>query len=117
MKRTPIKMLKILLALAAAAGLGIGALGVASAATGAITATSDDDAGEQPDDDTPLTRDERARAEAAAIEYVGEGTVTESEVGDDGAAFSVEIRLDDGSQIEVGLDGDFNVVGSEPDDD
>ena len=38
-------------------------------------------------------------------------------MGDDGAAYSVEVRLDDGQQVEVNLDSDFNVIGSEPDDD
>jgi hypothetical protein len=43
--------------------------------------------------------------------------VTETEVGDDGAAYSVEIQLDDGSPVEVNLDRDINVVGQEADDD
>ena len=41
--------------------------------------------------------------------------VTDTEVGDDGAAFSVEIRLDDGSQVEVNLDAEYAVIGSEAD--
>jgi uncharacterized membrane protein YkoI len=69
------------------------------------------------DDDTPLRGRDYDRASAAALEYVGEGTVTETEVGDDGAAYGVEVRLDDGSQIEVQLDADFNVIGTEGDDD
>ena len=69
------------------------------------------------DDDTPLRGRDYDRASAAALEYVGEGTVTETEVGDDGAAYGVEVRLDDGSQVEVQLDADFNVIGTEGDDD
>jgi uncharacterized membrane protein YkoI len=69
------------------------------------------------DDDTPLRGRDYDRASAAALEYVGEGTVTEAEVGDDGAAYGVEVRLDDGSQVEVQLDADFNVIGTERDDD
>ena len=45
------------------------------------------------------------------------GTVTETEVGDDGAAYGVEIRLADGSEVEVHLDEDCRVVGEEADDD
>jgi hypothetical protein len=43
--------------------------------------------------------------------------VTETEVGDDGAAYSVEVRLEDGSQVEVNLDEGFNVIGQAADDD
>ena len=41
----------------------------------------------------------------------------QAEVGDDGVAFDVEIRLADGSVVEVGLDAGFNVTGQEGDDD
>lgn len=69
-------------------------------------------------DDQELTGETRERAVAAALEHTGgEGTVTETEIGDDGAAYEVEIRLDDGSQIEVQLNEDFEVTGSEEDDD
>ena len=43
--------------------------------------------------------------------------MTETEMGDDGAAYGVEVRLDDGGEVEVNLDADFNVIGSEADDD
>jgi hypothetical protein len=43
--------------------------------------------------------------------------VVESEVGDDGAAYGVEIRLDDGHVVEVALDADLNVIGSSGDED
>jgi uncharacterized membrane protein YkoI len=69
------------------------------------------------DDDQPLTGSTLAKAKAAALEYTGGGTVIETEVGDDGAAYGVEIRLDDGRQVEVNLDENFAVVGREPDDD
>ena len=57
------------------------------------------------------------KATAAALEHTGGGTVTETEVGDDGAAYGVEVRLDDGSQVEVSLDENFKVIGQEADDD
>jgi cytochrome c-type biogenesis protein CcmE len=69
------------------------------------------------DDDAPLVGTDLERATQAALAHTGGGTVIESEVGDDGAAYGVEIRLDDGSVVEVNLDADFNVIGSEPDDD
>jgi hypothetical protein len=68
-------------------------------------------------DDEPLQGDSRDRAVAAALKSTGGGTVTETEVGDDGAAYEVEVRLPDGSQVEVQLDSDYRVTGSEADDD
>ena len=69
------------------------------------------------DDDRPLTGSNLERAVAAALAETGGGTVTDSEVGDDGAAYGVEVRLQDGSQVEVNLDAGFRVIGSEADDD
>lgn len=89
----------------------VAALAVIGAGTGiGIAATGGDD-------DTPLTGDTLEQATAAALDHVGGGTVVETEVGDDGAAYGVEIRLDDGRQVEVNLDEDFRVIGDEPDDD
>jgi uncharacterized membrane protein YkoI len=59
------------------------------------------------------------KAKSAAIGAVGGGTVTEVER-DDGngtGAFEVEVTREDGSQLEVHLDGDYNVVGQEADED
>jgi uncharacterized membrane protein YkoI len=69
------------------------------------------------DDDQPLTGETLQRATEAALEHTGGGTVTETEAGDDGAAYGVEVLLPDGRQVEVNLDADFNVVGEEADDD
>lgn len=69
------------------------------------------------DDDSPLTGPDLEQATQAALEHTGGGTVIETEVGDDGAAYGVEIRLDDGSVVEVQLDASFNVTGDESDDD
>lgn len=84
------------------AGIGAGA-GMAIAGSG--------------DDDQPLAGSALEQASAAALEHTGGGTVIETEAGDDGAAYGVEVRLDDGSVVEVSLDGDFNVIGQEADDD
>ena len=69
------------------------------------------------DDEQPLTGSTLERATAAALAHTGGGTVTETEVGDDGAAYEVEVRLANGRQVEVSLDEGFEVVGREPDDD
>ena len=93
------------LALLAVLVLGVGAVsaGFAVAAGG--------------DDDKPLTGTSLEKATKAALAHTGGGTVVETEAGDDGAAYGVEIRLDDGTQVEVNLDENFNVIGREADDD
>jgi hypothetical protein len=69
------------------------------------------------EDEQPLTGSTLQRATGAALAHTGGGTVVETESGDDGAVYSVEIRRENGSQVEVNLDTDFNVIGSEADDD
>lgn len=69
------------------------------------------------DDERSLRGSNYDRATAAALQHVGEGTVIEAEPGDGDAAYEVGIRLDDGSEVEVNLDSDFNVIDSAGDDD
>ena len=95
---------------AAIAGAAVAAIGIAAVVAGGSAFATDGD-------EQPLTGDTYDRAVAAALAHTGGGEVTETEVGDDGAAYEVEIRLADGSQVEVSLDADFGVIGSEPDDD
>jgi hypothetical protein len=68
-------------------------------------------------DEEPLTGSTKERAIEAALAHTNGGTVLETEVGDDGAAYEVEVRLPSGSMVEVQLDSDFTVLGTEPDDD
>ena len=67
------------------------------------------------DDESPITGTQLEQASAAALEHTGGGTVTETEVGDEESLYEVEVTLDDGSQVDVQLDKDFKVVGSEAD--
>jgi hypothetical protein len=69
------------------------------------------------DDDRPLNGRALDQATSTALQHVGGGTVVETEVGDDGAAYSVEIRKDDGTVVEVNLDENFKVIGAESDED
>ena len=71
------------------------------------------------DSEEQLTGPEADKAKSAAIAAVGGGTLTEVERddGDGTGAFEVEVKRDDGSQLEVHLDGDYNVVGQEADED
>jgi uncharacterized membrane protein YkoI len=71
------------------------------------------------DSEEQVTGPDAEKAKSAAIAAVGGGTVTEVER-DDGtgtAVFEVEVERDDGSQVEVHLDSDLEVVGQEADDD
>ena len=72
---------------------------------------------EDSDTDAPPVGTDLDRATEAALAHTGGGTVVESEVGDDGAAYGIEIQLDDGSVVEVNLDSSFAVIGSEADED
>ena len=69
------------------------------------------------DDDRPLTGADLDKAVAAALAETGGGTVVETETGDDGAAYGVEIRLADGRVVEVNLNQNFQVIGQQNDDD
>jgi len=55
------------------------------------------------------------RASNAALDHLGEGRVTETEVGDEESYYEIEVTLDDGTQTDVQLDRSINVVGSESD--
>ena len=65
--------------------------------------------------DVPITGADLERACAAALEHTGEGQVTETEVGDEESYYEVEVTLDDGTQVDVQLDEEFDVVGDESD--
>ena len=68
-------------------------------------------------DEVALTGQTRERAVAAALAHVGGGEITETVTGDQGAAYEVEVRRAEGSQVEVRLDDGFSVIGQERDDD
>lgn len=115
----PLAITACAVALAAAATAGIAAAGIATAAGAPpVTGLDRSDEPEGPDaPDVPLTGQDLDRAVAAALAHTGGGTVTDTEVGDDGAAYGVEIVRPDGRQVELALDAGFTVVGEELDDD
>ena len=94
-----------------AIGIATAAL-VAAVGAGVAIASNDDDATER-----SITGSALEQASAAALEHTGEGTVSETEVGDEESYYEVEVTLEDGSQVDVQLDRDFNVVSSSSDDD
>jgi hypothetical protein len=65
--------------------------------------------------ETPISGDALVRASAAALAETGGGRVTGSEVGDEDGYYEVEVTLDDGSQVDVALDVDFRVLGTQAD--
>ncbi|WP_432479766.1 PepSY domain-containing protein [Nocardioides sp. GXQ0305] len=77
---------------------------------GAALAGSDDDATDRPVEGPALEQ-----ATDAALQETGGGEVTGTEVGDEESYYEVEVTLDDGSQVDVQLDRDFQVVSSEAD--
>ncbi len=90
----------------------VAAVGVMGAAAGALAASGATDGNEV---DTPISGDALDQATAVALAHTGEGTVTETEVGDEDSYYEVEVTLDDGTQVDVQLDEAFNVVSSEAD--
>ncbi len=95
---------KIIAVAACVAALGGGGAAVASA-TGAV--------GEG--NEKPINGPALERASTAALAHTGQGAVSDTEVGDEESYYEVEVTLDNGSQTDVQLDRDFNVVGSETD--
>ena len=88
----------ILLATAAGVVLLLGGAGIA-------LAVSDND------NDGPLTGETLDRASNAALAEVGPGTVTSADRNDDGgSAYDLEVRLDDGTTVDVELNDSFDVV-------
>lgn len=88
---------------------GLAVAGVAlGGANAAMASTAGDDGNE-----VPITGDALVRASEVALDFTGGGEVTETEQGDEDSFYEVEVTFDDGSQIDVQLDEDFNVVGSE----
>lgn len=66
--------------------------------------------------DAPLTGSDLDKAIQSALAHTSGGTVTETEIGDDGSPYGVEIRKPGGQYVEVNLDNNFVVVGEEADD-
>ena len=99
--------------LASATTLAIGA--VAAVGLTVANASSGDDGPEDDGADTPIAGDALQQASDAALAFTGEGRVTETEVDDEESKYEVEITLDNGDQVDVQLDEQFNVVSSEND--
>jgi hypothetical protein len=95
----------LVIALAAAVLAVAGGAGIAQAVSGS--------------DEEPVTGPAAERAADAALQAAGGGTVLEVERqdGDGAGVYEVEVRREDGSEVEIHLDAQFREVGSAADDD
>jgi hypothetical protein len=97
-----------ILAAVTVAGIFAGGAGIAAA-----TGLTDADGGKDPE--TPLTGDALTGASRAALDQVGDGVVTDTELGDEESRYEVEVTRPDGQRVDVQLDESFTVVGSSTD--
>jgi hypothetical protein len=97
---------KVIAIAAAIAALAAGGVGIAYAVSGG-------------ESEEQVTGPDAQKAEKAALDVAGGGTVTESEFQESGGAgfYEVEVQRPDGSQVEVHLDDQFQPVGTVADDD
>lgn len=108
---------RIMLAVGALLVLLVGGatLATASAPQGAATRVENEGARDDDTSDTAITGDALDKASAAALAHTGGGRVTGTEIDDEESWYEIEVRLDDGRQVDVQLDRQFNVVGGESD--
>jgi hypothetical protein len=67
------------------------------------------------DTSTQPTGDNIDKAKSVALDHTNGGTVTETEVEDEEGYYEIEVTRDDGSQTDVHLDRDFNVLSTSAD--
>jgi len=89
---------KKLVALAAAAMMVLGGSGAAYATGGGSSEQA--------------TGPDIEKAKSAALDHTNGGRVSGTEIGDEEGYYEVEITRDDGSQVDVHLDRDLNVLGT-----
>jgi uncharacterized membrane protein YkoI len=92
--------------------VAIGAATVLAAGAGAAGIAV---AGGGDDNEAPITGSALEKASEVALAETGGGTVTETETGDEESYYEVEVTLDNGDQVDVQVNRDFEVVGSETD--
>jgi uncharacterized membrane protein YkoI len=100
------KLKRGILAAAAVAALGLGGAAIAGATGGG------DDGGGKGDDGAgkPITGPALDRASRVALDHTGGGSVSATEFQDEEGYYEVEVKRDDGSQVDVHLDSHFNVL-------
>ena len=61
----------------------------------------------------PITGPDLDQASKVALDYLGEGTVTATEIEDEESYYEVEATLDGGRQVDARLDEAFKMVGTD----
>ena len=64
-------------------------------------------------EDVSITGSSLEKASKKALKYIGEGKVTDSEIGDEEGYYEIEITLNNGKEVDVHLDENFNVLSIE----
>jgi uncharacterized membrane protein YkoI len=100
------KLKGAIIATAVIAALAGGGAAIAGAAGG-----KDDGSGQ------PITGSALDRAKGVALNHMGGGRVTGTEVNDEEGAYEVEVTRADGTQVDVHLDSAFKVIGDKADGD
>jgi hypothetical protein len=97
------------------AGAAVVALGAGGTAIAGV-AGSDENGGTGDDGSgKPITGAALDKASRIAVEHVGGGSVTDTELQDEEGYYEIEVSRDDGSQVDVHLDSDFKVLNSSGD--
>jgi len=91
------------------------AIGTASIVAAGAAAAGIAVAGGGDDSEAPIEGAALDKASEVALEETGGGTVTDTETGDEESYYEVEVTLDDGTQTDVQVNRNFDVVGSEDD--
>jgi uncharacterized membrane protein YkoI len=71
--------------------------------------------GAQDSSEQQATGPDIEKAKSVALEHTNGGRVTGTEVGDEEGYYEVEVIREDGSQVDVHLDRDFNVLSTPAD--
>jgi uncharacterized membrane protein YkoI len=87
-------------------GLAVAMVVLAGAGVAYATGSGDDSSEQQ------ATRPGIEKAKSIALDYTKGGRVTGTEIGDEEGYYEVEVIRGDGSQVDVHLDRDFNVLST-----
>jgi uncharacterized membrane protein YkoI len=93
----------------------IAALAGGGAAIAGATGGDDSSSSSSSSSDKPITGSALDRAKAVALQQTGGGRVTDTELRDEEGYYEIEVRRDDGSQVDVHLDRNFNVLDAAAD--
>lgn len=81
-----------------------------------LTEDEEGDENEKDEQEVPIMGTELEKASEIALTYIGEGRVTDTEIGDEEGYYEVEITLNNGNEVDVHLDKDFKVLNTEYED-